>query len=189
LYFSAVCCNRVKKQIELSYPLCVWRGKVGICCGGDGAFCLYSIVRLLSLPGIETQSCSPQSLTSIRFERYGVIQTDNTPFIILSRIQVYSVTIDGVWIGNRLYWTLWYSAWLHFTVHYYTHTHTSVYSHVFTSRCSVAATNSGRSASSGFPNYPRAWTTSSHRNKSQRLNHSSPLTNSLAHQPTNSSQS
>jgi hypothetical protein len=35
------------------------------------------------------------------------------------------------------------------------HTQTSAHSHVFTSRCSVAASNSGRSASSEFPNYPR----------------------------------
>jgi hypothetical protein len=32
------------------------------------------------------------------------------------------VTVDGVWIGNSIYWTLWYSAWLQFTFHYYTHT-------------------------------------------------------------------
>jgi hypothetical protein len=43
-----------------------------------------------------------------------------------------SVTVDGVWIGNRIYWTLWYSAWLHFTVHCYRHTHSGIYSNVFT---------------------------------------------------------
>jgi hypothetical protein len=32
------------------------------------------------------------------------------------------VTIDGVWVVDRIYWTLWYSVWLHFTVHSYTHT-------------------------------------------------------------------
>jgi hypothetical protein len=42
------------------------------------------------------------------------------------------VTIDGVWIGNPMYWTLSYSAWLHFTVHCLTHAHTSVHSHAFT---------------------------------------------------------
>jgi hypothetical protein len=42
--------------------------------------------------------------------------------------------------------------WLHFTVHHYAHT--SVQSHIFTSRRSVAASNGGRSPSSGFPNYP-----------------------------------
>jgi hypothetical protein len=71
---------------------------------------------------------------------------------ILSRD--WSVTIDGFWIGDRIYWTLWYSAWLHFTIHNYT------YSHVFTSCLSVAASNGGRSPSSGFPNCPRASATS-----------------------------
>jgi hypothetical protein len=68
---------------------------------------------------------------------------------------VYGVTIDGVWISNWIYWTvtLRYSSWLYFTIHYYTHT--SVHIHVFTSRCSVAASNGGRSPSSGFPKCPR----------------------------------
>jgi hypothetical protein len=34
------------------------------------------------------------------------------------------------------------------------------YIHVFTSRCPVAASNSGRSTSTGFPSYPRASATS-----------------------------
>jgi hypothetical protein len=36
------------------------------------------------------------------------------------------VTVDGVWIADRIYWTLWYSAWLQlqFTI---THTHTVVF--------------------------------------------------------------
>jgi hypothetical protein len=40
--------------------------------------------------------------------------------IILSR--VWSVTIDGFWIDDRDYWTLWHSTWLRFTIHYYAHT-------------------------------------------------------------------
>jgi hypothetical protein len=47
--------------------------------------------------------------------------------IILSRVRV---TVDGVWIGNLIYWTLTHNSWLHFTVRY--HTQTSVHSHVFT---------------------------------------------------------
>jgi hypothetical protein len=43
----------------------------------------------------------------------------------------------------------------------YTVTHT-VHSHVFTSRCSAAASNGGRSPSSGFPNYPRLLTATAH---------------------------
>jgi hypothetical protein len=32
------------------------------------------------------------------------------------------VTIDGFWIDERIYWTLWDCAWLHFTGHCYTRT-------------------------------------------------------------------
>jgi hypothetical protein len=46
---------------------------------------------------------------------------------------------------------------LQFTI---THTQTSVHSHVFTSRYSVAASNSGCSPSAGLPNCPRASATS-----------------------------
>jgi hypothetical protein len=35
---------------------------------------------------------------------------------------VWSLTINGFWIRDRIYCTVWYSAWLHFAVHYYTHT-------------------------------------------------------------------
>jgi hypothetical protein len=43
------------------------------------------------------------------------------------------VTIDGVWIGNLIYWTLKHSkSWLHFTNHCYTHRHTIVHSNVLT---------------------------------------------------------
>jgi hypothetical protein len=57
----------------------------------------------------------------------------------------------------------------------FTITHTSVLSHVFDSRCSVAASNGGRSPSSGFLIYPRHQLPGSHRNSSQRLNLSSSL--------------
>jgi hypothetical protein len=43
---------------------------------------------------------------------------------------MYGVTIDGVWIGNRIYWALWY-------------THSRLHCH-----CLVAASNSRRSPSS-----------------------------------------
>jgi hypothetical protein len=69
---------------------------------------------------------------------------------------------------------------LQFTI---THTLYSVHSHVFTSRCSVAASNGGRSPSSGFLNYPRPKLSASH-SISSRLNASSPLIHSLTHQPT-----
>jgi hypothetical protein len=41
-----------------------------------------------------------------------------------------SVIIDGVWIGNRIHWTIWYTKWLYLTGHYYKHS--SDRSHVFT---------------------------------------------------------
>jgi hypothetical protein len=83
---------------------------------------------------------------------------------------------------DRIYWTLWNSAWLHFTFYYCTHTH-SVHSHVFTSRCSVAASNGGRSPYSGLPNCPRPQLPASRSNSSQRPNLSSPP-NSLTHKTT-----
>jgi hypothetical protein len=67
----------------------------------------------------------------------------------------YGVTIDGVYIGNRNYWALWYSACLRFTFNYYIHRHTTVHSNVFTSRCLVAASNGGRSSSFVFRKCPR----------------------------------
>jgi hypothetical protein len=61
------------------------------------------------------------------------------------------VTIDGVWIDSRNSVT------------------------VFTTRCLVAASNGGRSLSSGFPNYHRSKLPASHSNSSQ-LNLSGYLT-------------
>jgi hypothetical protein len=54
---------------------------------------------------------------------------------------------------------------------------------VSTSGCLVAASNGGRFPSSVFPNCPRPQLPDSHSNSSQRLNYSSPLSNSLTHQP------
>jgi hypothetical protein len=86
-------------------------------------------------------------------------------------------TIDGVWIDDRIYWTPWYSAWLHFTV--YCYIHTGVQSHVFTSRCLVAASNSGRFPSSGFPNFLRPHPLAFNSNSSQQVSPTSYLTNTL----------
>jgi hypothetical protein len=54
--------------------------------------------------------------------------------ITLNVTYPHAVNIDGVPIGNRIYWTLTlgYSEWLHFWVHYYTRTSTSINSNVFT---------------------------------------------------------
>jgi hypothetical protein len=54
----------------------------------------------------------------------------------------------------------WYRAWLHFTIHYYAHA--SVHIHVFTSCCSVAASNGRHYPSSGFQNNPRLQLLASH---------------------------
>jgi hypothetical protein len=58
------------------------------------------------------------------------------------------------------------------------HTRPSQSVTVFTSRCLVTVSNNGRSPSSGFPKCPRHQLPASHSNSSQRLNCSSPLTNS-----------
>jgi hypothetical protein len=64
------------------------------------------------------------------------------------------------------------------TLYTHTHTHTSVYSHFFTCRYSIAASNGGRSTSSGFPKCRRPPLPVSNSNSSHRLNLSSPLTHS-----------
>jgi hypothetical protein len=91
------------------------------------------------------------------------------------------MTIEGFWIDDRIYWTLWYSSWLHFIFHYYTRTIVpTVMSYC---RCLVATSNVWRSPSPGFPNYPRPQLPASHSNSSERLNRSSYLTNSPTHPP------
>jgi hypothetical protein len=87
-----------------------------------------------------------------------------------------SVTIDGFWIDDQLYGTLWYSVWLHFTIHCHTHTliiilyfsisHLlllhyrentrlwGIHSHVFTSYCLVVVSNGGRSLPLGSQSIP-----------------------------------
>jgi hypothetical protein len=31
-----------------------------------------------------------------------------------------AVTVDGLWVDGRMYWTFWYSAWIRFSFHCYT---------------------------------------------------------------------
>jgi hypothetical protein len=69
----------------------------------------------------------------------------------------------------------------HFTIHYMC---TKFSHYIFTECCLVAACNSRRSPSSGFPNCPWPQLPASHSISSQLLNRSSPPTNSLSHQPT-----
>jgi hypothetical protein len=73
-----------------------------------------------------------------------------------------SVTIDGVWVRNRIYCTSIQLVTLHCTDH--CHTQTSVLSllTVSISRCLVAASNGGGSPSRGFQYCPRPRLPSSH---------------------------
>jgi hypothetical protein len=80
-------------------------------------------------------------------------------------IILWSATVDGFWIDDRIYWTLWYSAWLHFTAHCYTHI--SVHSHAFTSCCLVAASSGGCSPYSGLLNCSQPELPASYSNSSQ----------------------
>jgi hypothetical protein len=68
--------------------------------------------------------------------------------IILSRGWV---TIEGVWIGNRIYWTLKQLVTTNnHNILIDLHTPKFTLNAVLPSRCSVAASNGGRSPSSGF---------------------------------------
>jgi hypothetical protein len=66
------------------------------------------------------------------FLSYKVLQSasDAWVFQVTKLISVFqiivtylSVTRDGFWIHDRIYYTLWYSAWLHFTIHNDIHIH------------------------------------------------------------------
>jgi hypothetical protein len=76
------------------------------------------------------------------------------------------VTIDRIWISNRTYYTL-----IQLVTTFHTRSSKSVT--VFTSRCLVAASNSG------FPNCPHSSATSFSQQQLTKLNRSSPLTNWL----------
>jgi hypothetical protein len=52
-----------------------------------------------------------------------------------------------------------------------THTRIDVHSYIFTSRCSVAASNGGRFLSFGFPKFPQHVLPASHSNFSSYLTH------------------
>jgi hypothetical protein len=72
------------------------------------------------------------------------------------------VTTDGIWIGNRIYWTLTEPKYIqlrrsHSVTHSKDHCNYSTHKvfSVFTSRCLVVVSNGGRSPSLGLPNCPR----------------------------------
>jgi hypothetical protein len=93
------------------------------------------------------------------------------------------VTIDGVWICDRIYWTLTSKDYavtvLHISQVTISHTRSSQPVTVFTSRCFVVASNGRYSPSSGFPNGHRPQLPASNSNSSQ-LNPSGYLTHSPA---------
>jgi hypothetical protein len=102
------------------------------------------------------------------------------------------VTIDSVWIGNWIHWTLTertyknlrQSHWVTRSKYHCNYSTRKVLSD-FPSRCSVAASNGRRSPSSGFPNDPRSQLPASHSNNSQRLTLSSSLIDWLTQSLTN----
>jgi hypothetical protein len=79
-----------------------------------------------------------------------------------------SVTIDGVWIVNRIYWTLTLVTTNNYDSLTFTHSknHCNYSTHevfsVFITRCLVAASNGGCFPSSRFPNYPQLQLPASH---------------------------
>jgi hypothetical protein len=100
------------------------------------------------------------------------------------------VIIGGVWIGDRIYWTLWYSEWLNFAIHYYAHTHPHTHTHTQTLVSTVMSSlvvaryllQRRTFPFLWVPNSPRPQLPSSKSNSSQRLNLNSPLTHSLTKQ-------
>jgi hypothetical protein len=110
--------------------------------------------------------------------------------IVLSHVWV---IIDGFWLDFRIYWTLT-NPWLQAIITVpLIHTLYSSHTQVFSGCCVfysllVTASNGGHSPSSGFPNCSRSQLPATHSNSSKRLNPRSSLTNSVTHQPTNSTQ-
>jgi fluoride ion exporter CrcB/FEX len=94
-----------------------------------------------------------------------------------------SVTIEGLWIGNRVYWTLT-DPWLQviITVSLFLTLRSSL-KHTLKSSQSQSLPgsgfNGGPSTFSGFPNSPRPQLLDSNSNSSQSLNRSSSLTYSF----------
>jgi hypothetical protein len=80
-------------------------------------------------------------------------------------------TMDGVWIGNRIYSTLWYSAWLHCYTHTHTHTHYCRRSQLHC-RCLATTFKDRRSPSSGVPKCPRPQLPASNSNPTGYLTNS-----------------
>jgi hypothetical protein len=105
------------------------------------------------------------------------------------------VTIDGVWIGNWIYWAFTlvtmnnYDCLTELLTPKIILTKADIKSSQSLVRCLAAAFNGERSPSSGFPNCPRPQLPASHSNTSQQLNPSGSLThqpNQLTRSPTNS---
>jgi hypothetical protein len=87
------------------------------------------------------------------------------------------VTLDAVWNGTQIYSSLTTSNYKqglcsHFSTHVTDHIgHARSFQSVtvFTGRCSIAASNGGRSPSSGFPKYPRHQLPASQSKSSRQL--------------------